>query len=86
MSFLGSIDVKKKFENWGKFIFGNSRSLAIFGKPGHGKPKTGTDLFFETGGRLHTAIREDAGVNLAAIGSFSPPGPSPVYRDRFQPR
>jgi hypothetical protein len=48
--------------------------------------ETGTDLFFETGGRLHTAIREDASMNLAAIDSFSPPGPSPVYRDRFQPR
>jgi|GEM_PF-2220052 len=47
--------------------------------------KTGTDLFFETCGRLHTAIREDASMNLAAIDSFSPPGPSPVYRDRFQP-
>lgn len=30
--------------------------------------ETGTDLFFETGGRLHTAIREDASMNLAAIG------------------
>lgn len=29
--------------------------------------KTGTDLFFETGGRLNTAIREDASMNLAAI-------------------
>ena len=25
------------------------------------------DLFFETGGRLHTAIREDASMNQAAI-------------------
>ena len=43
-------------------------------------------LGVETGGCPHTAIREDASMNLAAIDSFSPPGPSPVYRDRFQPR
>lgn len=48
--------------------------------------KAGTDLYFETGGRLHTAIREDASMNLSAIDSFSPSGLSPVYRDRFQPR
>lgn len=33
-----------------------------------------------------TAIGEGASMNLAAIDSFSPPGPIPVYRDRFQPR
>lgn len=48
--------------------------------------EAGTDLFFETCSRLHTAIREDASMNLVAIDSFSPPGPSPIYRDRFQPR